>query len=125
MIIGTINVTEDAVITHRDSYLLNSLTVISVRRPVLVPLAMVALSGAAFGLAFSDLLFPMEIIGIGIFVSVASLIGLQVGQLKLVSRDLKNTELSSAIWGRYHALQNHRHEIVDGVRRFKHEEVPS
>jgi len=125
MIIGTINVTEDALITHRDSYLLNSLTVISVRRPILIPLAMMALSGAAFGIAFSDLLFPIEIVGIGIFVSVASLIGLQVGQLKLVSRDLKNTELSSAIWGRYHALQNHRHKIVDGMRRFKREEVQS
>jgi hypothetical protein len=125
MIIGTINVTDDAVITHRDSYLLNYLTVISVRRPVLVPSAMLALSGAAFGMAFSDLLFPTEIIGIGVFVSVASFIGFQVGQLKLVSRDLKNTELSSAIWGQYHALQNHRHKIVDGVRRSKHEEVQS
>jgi len=125
MIIGTVTVTDDAVITHRDSYLLNSLTVISVRRPILIPSSMMALSGAAFGIAFSDLLFPMEIVGIGIFVSAASLIGFQVGQLKLVSRDLKNTELSSAIWGQYHALQNHRHKIVDGVRRFKNEEVQS
>ncbi len=119
MIFGTFTVTDDVVITHRDSYLLNSLTVVSVRRPILIPSLMVGLSGVAFGLAFSDLLFISEVAATGIIASGAIFLGIQLGQLKLVSRDLKNTELSSAVWGQYHDLQHHRHAIVEGVRNSK------
>lgn len=119
MILGTVTVTDDAVITHRDSYLLGSLTVVSVRRPILIPSLMVGLSGAAFGVAFSDLLFISEIAATAIIASGAIFLGIQLGQLKLVSRDLKNTELSSAVWGQYHDLQHHRHAIVEGVRNSK------
>lgn len=125
MILGTITITNDVVTTHRDSYLLGSLTVVSVRRPILIPSLMVGLSGAAFGLAFADLLFMSEIAAIGIIASGAIFLGIQLGQLKLVSRDLKNTELSSAVWGQYHDLQHHRHAIVEGVRNFKSQALNS
>lgn len=125
MILGTITVTDDVVTTHRDSYLLNSLTVVSVRRPILIPSLLVGLSGAAFGLAFADLLFVSEIAATAIIAFGTIFLGTQLGQLKLVSRDLKNTELSSAVWGQYHDLQHHRHAIVEGVRVSKKHELSS
>ncbi len=119
MIFGTITVTDDVVSTHRNSYLLGSLTVVSVRRPILIPSLIIGASGAAWGLAFSDLLFLSEMIATGIVSAAAILLGVQCGQLQLVSRDLKNTELSSAVWGQYHDLHQHRHAIVEGVRKSK------
>lgn len=119
MIFGTITVTDDVVSTHRDSYLLGSLTVVSIRRPILIPSLIIGASGAAWGLAFSDLLFLSEMIATGIVAAGAILLGIQCGQLQLVSRDLKNTELSSAVWGQYHDLHQHRHAIVEAVRKSK------
>lgn len=112
MILGFVRVEDNAVVTHRDSYLLDTLTVVSVRRPFLMP-------GAVFGVAFFgftamwiDLLFPMEIV-VTLAMSIAApMIAAQIGQLKLLSRDLRGSELSGVVWGRYLELNRVRANVV-------------
>lgn len=112
MIFGYVRVEGAAVNTHRDSYLLAGLSVVSTRRPFLGAALLLGASFCAYGLAFIDLLYPSEIatiFGVSIaFVLVAS----QVGQLSLLSRDLRGSELSGVIWGHYGALNKVRSDIV-------------
>jgi len=112
MILGYVRVEGGAVSTHRDSYLLSSLTVVSTRRPFLGAAILLGASFCAYALAFLDLLYPSEIItivGAAFGFVVASS---QIGQLSLLSRDLRGSELSGVIWGRYAALNKVRSDIV-------------
>lgn len=114
MIIGYIHIdeTNGAVSTHRDSYLLDSLTVASVRRPFLIGGLWCGVGFSAFTVAFGDLLYPYEIaVTLGSALS-AIFAGLHVGQLKLLSRDLRGSELSDVIWGRYSTLNAVRRQIA-------------
>lgn len=117
MILGRISIdTERRTLdTHRDSYLLDMLTVVSVRRPFVLAAAAFATGLGAFAVAFADLLFPHEIAAIiggclGMLIA-----GWQVGQLKLLSRDLRGSELSDAIWGRYARLNAARRQITKAM----------
>ncbi|MEJ0017581.1 MAG: hypothetical protein WDN25_13645 [Acetobacteraceae bacterium] len=117
MILGSVTVDYDqgAVHTHRDTYLLASLTVVSVRRPLL-PFAAVAVGGmGGFTAAFGDLLYLYEGATIATLAATALLIGWQAGQLKLLSRDLRGGELSGAIWGQASTLNGLRKEIAQAV----------
>ncbi|WP_425088880.1 hypothetical protein [Stappia sp.] len=118
MIFGSIRIDTKAgcVVTHRDSYLMRTLTVVSVRRPLLAGGLVFGAGLAGFGLAFGDLLYPGEI-ATAILLGLAALgIGWETGQLKLLSRDLRGTDLSGVIWGRYVRLNAVRREIVDALR---------
>jgi hypothetical protein len=124
MIFGSLHIDREAVHTHRDSYVLDALTVFSVRRPFLPMGGMIAVGLMCFGLAFFDLLFAHELLIIA-GVSAASLwIGWTVGQLQLLSRDLKGSELSGAIYGTYHHLNAARREIAS-AKRSRRAEVSS
>lgn len=115
-ILGSVEITNEAIITHRDSYLLQNLTVVSVRRPFLAPALLVGVAFTVFCLGFMDLLYAHEIV-VAIILAVTSVIaGMRLGRLQLLSRDLKNTELSSAIWGDHSALQNIRTQIVETIK---------
>lgn len=116
-ILGKIALTENAVITHRDSYLFETLSVVSVRRPLLVPGLITSSGLALFGIGFADLLYLFEIISIITFIALSLCIGLYVAQLQLLSRDLKNTDLSSAVWGHHKALQAIRQQIVEAMTK--------
>jgi len=116
MIIGFVEIENASVTTHRDSYLLPSITVVSVRRPFLAGSLMYAVGFGGFGIAFADILYPREIqfiIG-GIVASLFA--GVWLGQLKLLSRDLRNSELSDAIFGSYSHLNRIRREIITAMR---------
>ena len=116
MIIGFVEIENASVNTHRDSYLLPSITVVSVRRPFLAGSLICAVGFGGFGIAFADLLYPREIqfiIG-GIVASLFA--GVWLGQLKLLSRDLRNSELSDAIFGSYSHLNQIRREIITAMR---------
>ena len=115
MIIGSVNIENGAVVTHRDSYLLKSLSVVSVRRPFLGGAILLGASFGGFSIAFFDLLFPSEIAGILGLSTFALFAGVQVGQLKLLSRDLRGSELADAIWGQYSSLNNVRTKIVQSL----------
>ncbi|MCQ0989586.1 hypothetical protein [Jiella marina] len=111
MIFGTVSIDGHAVHTHRDTYRIADLSVFSVRRPFLAVGATIAAGTAAFGVAHADLLYPSEWLAI-VGVSVVSLAcGLTLGQLKLLSRDLRGTELTGAIYGTYGHLNRVRKEV--------------
>ena len=117
MILGSINITKRAVSTHRDSYLLENLSVVSVRRPFLPSAAIIGGGLAGFALAFADLLYAHELALLAGLLVTAALLGSQVGQLKLLSRDLRGSELSGAIWGQYARLNQIRMEIIAALSR--------
>lgn len=112
-IFGYIKVKGGSVNTHRDSYLLANISVVSVRRPFLGGAALLAGCFLSFSLAFVDLLYPKEIASIIGLSVLAVLISSQLGQLSLLSRDLRGSELSSAVWGHYGTLNQVRAEIVE------------
>lgn len=115
MIFGSVHVSGRAVETHRDSYMLAQLTVISVRRPLLLPSLMLAAGGSAFGLAFGDLLYAPEIAGLAGGIVSTLIVGVAIGQIQLLSRDLRGSELSCMIWGSYGHLNRVRREIGDAL----------
>lgn len=114
MMIGFVQIDEEhgAVSTHRDSYLLDNITVVSVRRPFLAGGLTVGTGFGGFALGFSDLLYPHEIAMTLALAVTALLGGLQAGQLKLLSRDLRGSELADVIWGRYAHLNTVRLRIA-------------
>ena len=115
-ILGSVSVTNKAVVTHRDSYLLQTLTAVSVRRPLLVPAIVISAALVMFALGTFDLLYWSEFIGLALVIAVSLIAGTKLGQLQLLSRDLKNTELSGAIWGHHAALQTVRSQIVAAMQ---------
>lgn len=117
MILGTVTIdpAQGAVHTHRDSYLIATLTAVSVRRPLLPAGFLFGLGLSGFGLAFADLLYPGEIAALIGAVGLLFGVGWQIGRLSLLSRDLLGSELSGAIWGRHAALQRIRADIVAAI----------
>lgn len=111
MIFGTVEATDETVETHKDSYVLSSLTVVSVRRPFLPAGIMFGLGGSAFALSFGDLLYLWEFVALIVFVGVSFTVGVVLGQIQLLSRDLQGSDLSGMIWGTYGDLQKVRKEI--------------
>jgi len=112
MIFGSVHVDGKSVSTHRDSYLLSTLSVVSVRRPFLGSAVALGASFMAFGAAFLDLLYTKEIAILCGLSAAAIITGAQIGQLKLLSKDLRGSELSGVIWGQYAALNRIRSQIV-------------
>ncbi|MGS4884948.1 hypothetical protein [Roseibium sp. MB-4] len=116
MIIGSVDVIDGAVVTHRDSYLLSHLTTVSVRRPYMASGMLFSCSLTGYGVAFIDLLYWHEVLTL-IAISAALVWGgLKIGQLTLLSRDLRGSELASAIWGDHKRLQTIRREIVSALK---------
>jgi len=122
MIFGSVVIDNASVNTHRDSYLLPNISVVSVRRPFLAGALMFAAGFSGFGFAFSDLLYPSEIKTILGGIAVALFAGIWLGQLKLLSRDLRNSELSGAIWGSFNHLNRIRYEIITAMRSIPQED---
>ncbi|MCB1465160.1 MAG: hypothetical protein H6882_11705 [Rhodobiaceae bacterium] len=113
LIFGSLDVRGNAVVTHRDSYLLQNLSVVSVRRPMLPASLMIGGGLIGFTIAFGDLLYVREIATI-LGASAASLVvGTMLGQLKLLSRDLRGSELSGVVWGHAATLNTIRAQIVE------------
>lgn len=119
MIIGTLRIGTNSLHTHRDSYVLSAITAVSTRRPWLgAGLTVAALCGG-FGLAFHDILTSSELLTLGAVGAFSLGIGLTFGQLRLISRDLRGSELSDAIYGTHAHLSALRLEIVHAVENAK------
>jgi hypothetical protein len=116
MIFGSVSIDGLAVHTHRDSYLLPNLSVVSVRRPFLAGSLLFAIGFGGFGLSFADLLYSYETRVIGGSIFAVMVMGFCIGQLKLLSRDLRGSELSDVIWGTYGHLNRVRMNIVRAMR---------
>lgn len=117
MILGRVAVIDGAVVTHNDTYLLKELSVVSVRRPLLAGCLMMGGGLLAFTAGFGDLLYAGEIGTLAVLGSGQVLIGWQLGQLKLLSRDLKGSELAGVIFGQYRHLNRIRHDIAASLHR--------
>lgn len=117
MIFGSLDIDDQAVQTHRDSYLIAGLSVISVRRPFLPVCLVIAAGTGGFGTAYFDLWWPSERFGIAATCAAALLLGWKLGQLQLLSRDLRGSELAGAIYGTYGHLNRLRQQIVAVKRR--------
>lgn len=87
MMIGFVHIDEEhgAVSTHRDSYLLDNITVVSVRRPFFAGSLMTGTGFIGFALSFSNLLYFHEIAATLAIAGGIVLGGIQAGQLKLLS----------------------------------------
>ena len=112
MIFGKIETTPHAVETHKDSYRIEHLTVVSVRRPFLSFAMIFAIGGTAFGVRFHDLLYLSELQWLAGCVVLLVLLGFRLGHLQLLSRDLRGSELTGAVWGSYGHLNRVRREIM-------------
>lgn len=110
--IGSITVNEKAISTHRNSYMLDKITVVSVTRPLLSAACIFGGGGIAFTISFSNLLFWGEIISIVAMSLAAIWLGFQVAQLKLLSRDMASSSMGDVIWGQYSVLNDIRLQIA-------------
>jgi hypothetical protein len=124
MILGHVRVTRSSVDTHQDSYLLDQLTVVSVRRPLLGSALILGGGLGAFTFGFSDLLYPGELAALATIVTLSLLGGWQFGQLRLLSRDLRGSELSGAVFGSYAHLNRLRRDIAQAVQASKSGDQP-
>ena len=119
MLFSPVKIEDGAVHTRNDSYLLANLTVISARRTLLGSGLLIAGALGGFALAFADILWPGELIGISLVAAISLLTGLTIGRLRFHSRDLNGSELSGVVWGTYGHLNRVRREIVVAMRSSK------
>lgn len=117
MIFGKFNISGNAVHTHNNSYILSNITTISARRLFLAPGLMIGALTLAFGISFFDLLTLSEVVFLITAAGLCIYLGLWLGQLQLPSRDLRGSELGTAIWGSYHHLNQIRRQVADAVNR--------
>jgi len=115
MIFGQIHISDNAIHTHNDSYILSNITTISARRPFLGAGCMIAVLISAFGGSFFDLLKPTELITIAVGTGACLFLGFWLGQLQLLSRDLRGSVLGTAIWGSYRHLNRIRRQVADAI----------
>lgn len=120
---GEFYIKNKAVHTHNDTYILSNVTAISARRPFFGAGFLIAVLMFGFVAAFYDLLYPSEMIAIGLGVTACLFAGLWLGHLQLLSRDLRGSELGTAIWGSYRELNHIRRQIADEITCTTSEEL--
>ena len=123
MTFGEFYIKNKAVHTHNDTYILSNVTAISARRPFLAVSSLIAALMSGFCAAFYDLLYPSEMIAIGVGGTACLFAGLWLGHLQLLSRDLRGSELGTAIWGSYRELNHIRRQIADEITCTASEEL--
>ncbi|MFD0917252.1 hypothetical protein ACFQ14_12600 [Pseudahrensia aquimaris] len=117
MVIGSIHVSGDYIETHRNSYRIRDITAASRSRPFLGASVIVAAGLSAFGLSFADLLYLHELVALFGLAASSLGVGLYLGQLKLLSRDLRGSDIACVIWGSYGHLDLIRRQIVMAMAR--------
>lgn len=116
MIFGKADPVDGVLHTNNDSYALSPNTSFSVMRPFRMPGIAGAVLLVAFGIAFWDLLYAVELAGIGAGAAVSLLVGNTLAHLVIINRDLQGSELSIAVWGTYRHVNRRRREIAQAVR---------
>lgn len=119
MIFGTLTVGETALHTHNDSYILEGIKAVSTSRPFLSSGVMISALTTIFGIGFNDILYVGELAAVGTFASVSLILGLKIGQLRLISRDLAGAHATDAVYGTYAHLNRERRKIAAAVERVK------
>ena len=119
MIIGKIKLGETSLHTSNDSYVLQSITAVSTRRPFLSSGLMIGGLTGSFAYGFRDILFPGELIALGAVSFLSVFLGIMIGRLLLVSRDLAGSPIAEAVHGTYRHLNRLRPQIADAVEKAK------
>lgn len=119
MIIGSITVDDGSVNTRNKSYLLHDLSVVAVHHPFWGMAVLYGVGLGGFATAFADLLYFSEMATLILAAFLIVMAGWHVGQLKLLSRDLRGSELSDVIWGSYSELNHLRRQIAVAMRAVK------
>jgi len=119
MMLGTCDVENGIVITHKTTYVLSSDTKPDVRRMLFGP-GIVLASGLTFmGVGFADVLYAHEI-GLIVVAAAASLFcGSQIARLVILDRVTRGTEQETANYGLHSTLQDKRQEINVEINRIK------
>lgn len=113
MIFGKVDVTDTAINTHRTTYEFGPITSVDVDKPFRAPAYLAAGFLALFGWSFSDLLYPQEILTIASAVTVSLITGWSVARLDILSRDLRGSSKTGAVWGTAGSLQNKRSQYYE------------
>jgi len=119
MIFGELHLSETALHTHNDSYVLQGISAVSTRRPLLSTGLMIGGLTATFNVSFFDILYTPEIAVLSATALLSVVGGLFIGQLRLVSRDLRGSPIADAVFGTYGHLNRLRPQIADAVERAK------
>ncbi len=117
MIVGRLEIHDSTVSTHRDSYAIEQLTVVSVRRPLLAPMLMSSIALGAPCVAFADLVVAHEAAAVLMVIAGLLAVGLRAACLRLLSRDLRGSELGEVVWGDVGRLNRERRRIVEAMRK--------
>ena len=119
MVFGKIRLGETALHTHNDSYVLDSISAVSTRRPFLSASLMIAGFTVGFGWSFMDILSFGELLALFSVALLSAVGGLTIGQLRLISRDLRGSPIADAVYGTYSHLNHLRPQIADAAERAK------
>lgn len=119
MILGKLRLGETALHTHNDSYVLQGISAVSTRRPFLATGVMIGALTSTFTTSFLDILYPTEITVFAATALLSVVGGLTIGQLCLVSRDLRGSPIADAVFGTYGHLNRLRPQMADAVERAK------
>lgn len=119
MIFGKLNLGTKTLTTHNDSYVLEGISVVSNRRPFLTSGLMVGALSALFIVSFRDILYLGETVALTCLLVLSLWSGLQIGQLRLISRDLRGSPVADAVYGTYGHLNRLRPAIADAIERAK------
>ncbi len=119
MIFGKLDIGQKTLTTHNDTYVLSGISVISTRRPFLSAGLMISALSALFIVSFSNILFVGEIITLTGLSAISLWVGICIGQLRLISRDLAGSPVADAVYGTYRHLNRCRPVIADAIDRAK------
>lgn len=119
MIFGKLIIKDAVLHTHRDSFILEGIKKVSIHRPFLSSGVMIASLAGLFTVGFADILYPGELVLLGSVASTAMLFGLNLAQLRLISRDLSVSEAPDAVYGTYAHLKRERLKISSAVAQAK------
>ena len=119
MIFGKLDLTESVLHTHAASYILVGIKKVSTARPFLSSSVMIAGLAGLFALGFADILYAHELMLIGAVMTAALVIGINLAQLRLFSRDLHGAQAINAVYGTYRHLNQKRIAISAAVEAAK------
>ena len=119
MMLGTCDVENGIIITHKTTYVLSSDTKPDVRRMLFGPGIVLASGLTLMGFGFADVLYTHEIVLLAIAATLSLFGGSQFARLVILDRVTRGTEQETANYGLHSTLQVKRQEINVEIDRIK------
>lgn len=125
MMLGTCDVENGIVITHKTTYVLSSETKPDVRRILFGPGIVIASGLSLMSFGFADVLYAHEIGLIAVAAVASAFGGSQFARLVILDRVTRGTEQETANYGLHSTLQAKRQEINTEINRIKNTSTSS